>query len=259
MQNKRSCVVAVAGLLLATLGGLPTPALAGTFEVKTPDINKGDTSFSWNNNVQGRFPVNADPTRYSSEIDLGYSPTSWFFIGGKINFDQAVDEHWKVSTAGAEMQLRFEKARPGFDYGWYTGVDVRINPDETNTLTFGPIIQFGDDKLSLTLNPFFQKTFGENREDGIAFAYGVMAKREIKQGMAFGIEAYGTIPDIGHGTPIAFQDHRIGPVLYFEREVGSPHHKGGSQPKATLDIGTYFGLTDASPDVTGKVKVGLTW
>ena len=86
-----------------------------------------------------------------------------------------------------------------------------------------------------------------------------MAKREIKQGMTFGIEAYGTIPDVGHGTPIAFQDHRIGPVLYFEREVGSPHHKAGSQPKATLDIGAYFGLTDASPDVTGKIKLGLTW
>lgn len=86
-----------------------------------------------------------------------------------------------------------------------------------------------------------------------------MAKREIRQGMAFGVEAYGTIPDIGNSRPIAFQDHRIGPVLYFEREVGGPHHKGGSQPKATLDIGTYFGLTEASPDVTGKIKIGLTW
>ena len=203
--------------------------------------------------------MNADPTRYSTEFDLGYSPTSWFFIGGKLNLDQAVDEHWKVTTAGAEMQLRFGKPQPGFDFGWYSSVDFGVNPDATNAFTFGPIIQFGDDKLSLTLNPFFQKTFGENRTDGIDFTYGVIAKREIKQGMAIGIEAYGTIPDVGSGTPVAFQDHRIGPVLYFERDVGQPRTKDGQQPKASLDIGVYFGLTDASPDVTGKVKLGLTW
>lgn len=235
------------------------PAKAGTFEVKSPDITQGQTAFSSNSAVQGRFPVNADPTRLSTELDLGYSPTSWFFIGGKVNFDQAVDEHWKTSTVGAEMQLRFGKARPGFDYGWYSSVDVKVNDQETNTFTFGPIIQFGDDKLSLTLNPFFQKTFGDNRTEGLDFTYGVMAKREIKEGVAIGLEAYGTIPDIGNGTPIAFQEHRIGPVLYFEHDAGQPHTKGGQQPKAALDIGVYFGMTEATPDVTGKAKLSLTW
>ncbi len=239
--------------------GAALPAFANTFEVKTPDIAQGQTTFSWNNAGQDRFPVNADPTRYSTELDLGYSPTSWFFIGGKINFDQAVDDNWRTSTVGAEMQLRFGKARPGFDFGWYSSVDLRVNDQETNTFTFGPIIQFGDDKLSLTLNPFLQKTFGENRTDGLDFTYGVMAKRQIKDGMAIGIEAYGTIPDLGSGTPLAFQEHRIGPVVYFERDVGQPHVKGGQQPKAALDIGVYLGMTDATPDVTGKAKLSLTW
>lgn len=219
-------------------------AAAGTFEVKTPDITQGQTSFSLNNAMQGRFPVNADPTRYSSEIDLGYSPTSWLFLGSKINFDQAVGDNWQLSTAGAEMQLRFGKARPGFDFGWYSGVDVRIDRGETNTFTFGPIIQFGDDKLSLTLNPFFQQTFGANRDDGIAFAYGAMAKKQINENASVGIEAYGTIPDIGHGTPVAFQEHRIGPVLYLETEVG-PKREGKEAKKLTLDIGMFYGLTEA--------------
>jgi hypothetical protein len=246
-------------LMAIIVMGSAMHATAGTFEVKSPDITQGQTAFSWNSAVQDRFPVNADRTRYSSELDLGYSPASWFFIGGKVNFDQAVDENWKTSTVGAEMQLRFGKARPGFDYGWYSSVDAAVNDQETNTFTFGPIIQFGDDKLSLTLNPFFQKTFGDNRTEGLDFTYGVMAKREIKEGMAIGLEAYGTIPDIGSGTPVAFQEHRIGPVLYFERDVGQPRTKGGEQPKAALDIGVYFGMTDATPDVTGKAKLSLTW
>ena len=234
------------------------PAGAGTFEVKTPDITQGETSFSSNSAVQSRFPVNADPTRASTEFDLGYSPTNWFFIGSKLNLDRPVDDDWKVSTAGAEMQLRFGKPHKGFDIGWYSGVDLRIDRDETNTATFGPIIQFGDDKASLTLNPFFQKTFGANHDDGIAFAYGVMAKREVRDGASIGIEAYGVIPDIGHGTPVAFQEHRIGPVLYLESEL---HAKTETRQvvKATLDIGMFYGLTEATPDLTGKVKFGVTW
>lgn len=247
-----------AAFAVVSLTLVATVAKAGTFEVKTPDISQGQTSFSLNNAMQSRFPANADPTRYSSEIDLGYSPTSWLFLGGKINFDQPVRDDWQLSTAGAEMQLRFGKARPGFDFGWYSGVDVRIDKGETNTFTFGPIIQFGDDKLSLTLNPFLQQTFGANRDDGIAFTYGAMAKKQLSENASFGIEAYGTIPDIGHGTPVAFQEHRIGPVLYLEAEVG-PKREGKEAKKATLDIGLFYGLTEATPDLAGKVKLGLTW
>ena len=248
----RSTLTAVVSIIVTAA------ATAGTFEVKTPDITKGQTSFSWNSATQSGFPVNADPTRHSTEFDLGYSPTSWLFLGSKLNLDQPVGDDWKVSTAGAEMQLRFGKARPGFDYGWYSGVDVRIDKQETNTFTFGPIIQFGDDKASLTLNPFLQQTFGINRDQGIAFAYGVMAKREIREGAAIGIEAYGVIPDIGGGTPVAFQEHRIGPVLYLETEL---HAKTETREavKATLDIGMYFGMTEATADLTGKIKLGVTW
>jgi hypothetical protein len=239
--------------------GSAIPADAGTFEVKSPDITKGQTSFSWNSNFQRGFPVNADTTTGSTEFDLGYSPTSWFFIGGKLNLDQPQDESWKATTWGVETQLRFGKAQPGFDFGWYSSVDFRIADDQTNTFTFGPIIQFGDDKASLTLNPFLQQTFGANRQDGIAFAYGVQAKRQIKEGAAIGVEAYGTIPDIGSGTPAAFQDHRIGPALFLETEIGSKKPGKDEPPKATLDIGAYFGLTEGSPDLTGRVKIGFTW
>jgi hypothetical protein len=234
------------------------PAAAGTFEVKTPDINKGQTDFSWNSNFQRGFPVNADRTTNSTEFGLGHSPTDWFFIGTKLNLDQLEDEAWKVSTWGVESQLRFGKARPGFDFGWYLSIDARIDKDQTNTFTFGPIIQFGDEKLSLTLNPFLQQTFGVNRQDGIAFAYAAQIKKQVSESAWVGIEAYGSIPDIGGGTPIDMQDHRVGPVLILESTVG-PKPEGREAPKITLDIGGYFGLTDGTPDRMGRVKIGYSW
>jgi hypothetical protein len=255
MRNARP---AIFWLTCAVLAFAAAPlARAGTFEVKTPDLTKGQTEFSWNSNFQRGFPPNADTTTHSTEFDLGYTPLSWLFIGGKLNLDKPMDQGWLVSTAGVETQLRFGKARPGFDFGWYSSVDFRIADDQTNTFTFGPILQFGDDKTSLTLNPFFQQTFGVNRQDGIALAFAAMAKHEVKKDVSIGVEYYGTIPDIGH-TSAAFQDHRIGPVLYLEREIG-PAVDGREAPKAALTIGGYFGLTDGSPDFTGKVKLGFTW
>lgn len=243
---------------VAAVVGFAVAASAGTFEVKTPDITKGQTSFSWGSATQSGFPVNADPTRHSTEAGAGYGVTTWLWLGAKANFDQPVGDDWKFSTAGVEAQLRLGKARPGFDFAWYTGVDVRVDRDATNAVTFGPIIQFGDDKASLTFNPFLQQTFGINHDQGIAFSYGVMAKREIREGAAIGIEAYGVIPDIGGGTPVAFQEHRIGPVLYLETEL---HAKTETREavKGTLDIGMFFGMTEATPDLTGKIKFGVTW
>lgn len=246
-------------LVCALLVGIQVPGVvAGTFEVKTPDITQGEASASLNSAGQSRFPVNADPTRYSTELGAGYGLTSWLWLGAKANFDQPVGDDWKASTAGVEGQLRFGKVRPGFDFGWYTGVDARIDKAETNTLTFGPILQFGDDKASLTLNPFLQQTFGPNHDQGTALSYGAMVKREIKEGVAVGIEAYGVIPDIGHGTPLSFQEHRIGPALYLETEIGEKQ-PGREARKASLDLGMFVGMTDATPDLTGKVKFGVTW
>ena len=259
------CIGAVRGALAvaAALAALVLAATAAraqtTFEIKTPDINKGETELSFNYANQGRFPRNADPVRQGLEIGLTYSPTEWFLISAKVDPNQSVDADWVLTTAGVETQLRFGKAMPGFDFGWYTAVDVRVYRDATNTVTFGPILQFGTDKVSLTLNPFLAQSFGINRSDGIDFTYAVGGKAELQPGLALGFEAYGIIPDVGNSPGIAFQQHRIGPVLYLEGKIAEPRPGKSEAPKARLELGAFFGLTEATADLTGKAKLSLTW
>lgn len=247
----------------------PTVANAGTFEVKTPDIDKGQTELGANHAVFSQFPPNADPTRYSVEISAGYAPSEIFKVGAKVNLDQPIDEHLRASTVGIETQVSFGK-QLGVALGWYTSVDASVNRNETDTVTFGPIVQFGTDKRSLTLNTFFAQTFGANRESGIAFQYAVQTKFEVQDGLAIGVEAYGNLPDIGSGVGIDFQDHRIGPVLYLDGPFGfgrkgskmtagagdKPDDKG---PKLSLEIGAFLGMTEATPDLTGKFKATIAF
>ena len=56
---------------------------------------------------------------------------------------------------------------------------------------------------SLTLNPYFEKSFGKNQEEGIEFNYQWHAKASVNERLALGIEGYGAIPNIGDGNPCA--------------------------------------------------------
>jgi hypothetical protein len=232
--------------------------LAGPLDVKGPEIEKGETEISTNHSFQSGFPANADRVRHSFELAVGYAFSDRFKAGAKLQFDRPLSDDTQLSTAGIEGQVFLGKLGPTIALAWFTGLDMRVHRDETSTLVFGPLIKFGDDALSLTLNPLFEHTFGRNREDGLAIAYAAGLKTELHEGLAIGIEAHGSIPDIGNAPGADLQEHRIGPVVYIDREV-SPARGGHGATKLSLEIGAFAGLTDATPDWTGKVKAALTW
>jgi hypothetical protein len=254
------------------------PAAAGTFDVKTPEATKGETEIAIGAAFFSGYPMNADLLRNSSEIAVGYGLTDWWKAGLKLNFDQPVGGDFKAQTAGVESLWVLRKGEgrmPGV--AWFTGADFRIADEATNTVTFGPIIQWGTDKTTLTLNPLFARTFGRNREDGTDFTYAWQVKHEIREGFAIGVEGFGVVPNISDSPGIDFQEHRIGPVLYFERSLSRSNGSNGkiaslkdakagaaSQdseggPKFIGEIGVLFGLTDATQDVAVKVKAGITF
>ena len=142
---------------------------------------------------------------------------------------------------------------------------MAIDRDETNAVTFGPILQLGTEATQVLINPFFRRTFGRNREDGTEFSYAWAFKQQLREGFAVGIEGYGSIP-IGDASGLDLQPHRVGPVFYLERELRgsglSVKHAGGNghaeeKPKLALELGILFGLTDATQDVAVKFKAGV--
>lgn len=231
---------------------------AGTFEIKGPAIEAGETELSTNHAFQAGFPRHADRVGHSFDTLLAYGFSEHFKAAIKGSFDTPVGDGTRLSTAGVELQLSFGKIAPSISVGWFSGLDVQVHRDESHTVLFGPLVQFGDDKLSLTFNTFLEKSFGPNRDPGVAFVYSTGLKAAVREGLALGIEAHGTITDIGNGSPVDLQEHRIGPVVYLEREV-SPKREGRNATKLLIEIGTFVGLTEATPDWTGKLKASLTW
>jgi len=252
--------IAAVFLLAATTETLPHigAARAGVFDVKGPELTGGEWEFATNHAFQHGFSPNADRVRHSFEIVTGYAFSDRFKGGAKFAFDRPLDENMHLSVAGIEGQFNFGKLGPAIAIGWFTAIDMRAHSDETNTLVFGPLIKFGDDALSLTLNPFLERTFGPNREPGLTLTYAVALKAGIREGLALGIEAYGAIPEVADPPESHFHEHRIGPVVYIDHDVTSV--LASARPtKLSLEIGAFVGLSEAAPDWTGKLKAALTW
>lgn len=243
-------MMVAAGLLAGSVS-----AQAEVFDVKAPEIKKGEREIGENFSAMNGFPANASKTRYSLELSGSYAPTDWFKMTAKMNLDKPLDDAWQWSTAGAEVQFSFGEPIKGVSLGWFTGIDARVYESETNSITFGPIIQFGDEKRSVTLNPFLEQTFGPNHDEGIAFSYAWQAKMALREGFAIGVEGYGKINDLGNSPPSSNQEHRIGPVLYFDGQF----KRGKDDAGWAIELGVLAGLTEGTPDTTAKLKAAVTF
>jgi hypothetical protein len=240
--------------LIASILAVPGAASADVFSVDEPEVEKGAQEVELNAAVQNGFPVNADPVRHSMEVEYTYGVTKWLSLAPLVDFDKPDGDDLHATVVAVESVLFPVEVGKLLTFAWFTEVEAAAHHDETNATTFGPIVQFGHDKASLILNPYLEKSFGKNHEEGIEFNYQWQAKASVTERLALGIEGYGAIPDIAHAPSVDFQEHRIGPVVYYEKELRGEHEK-----TFALDAGILFGFTEATPDVTGKVNASLAF
>lgn len=308
MWNFRQFITVLAAAAL--LGQAQRPAAAGhdVFHIFTPAVEAGhfglemlstfqDVSAAHTGAAGGAAPGQPEhgAPRAAHEIALHAGVTPLWMTKLALGISREDGEGYGVDTIASENVFRFGPARGGpIDLGWFTAISAGLDSAATNAFEFGPIVTVASGPMALTINPFFEKTFGRNREEGIAFTYGWRATYALHDKFAVGLEGYGEIEDIGHAPAGREQVHRIGPVLYFGHMHGSTHgghgdhsahghathgvgvaghehsagdagdvHDGGAggAGDATSDwhaeVGVLFGLTEATPDAALKVNVGV--
>jgi hypothetical protein len=241
-----------AALFVLMSGSVFDLALADVFSIDEPEVEKGAQEIEVNAAIQNGFPVNADPIRHSAEVEYTYGVTKWLSLSPLVDFDKPDGDDLHVTVAGVESVWFPVEVGNTITLAWFTEVEGAVHHDETNSTTFGPIIQFGHDKASLILNTYLEKSFGRNREEGIDFIYQWQAKAALTERLALGMEGFGAVPNIADSPGIDFQEHRIGPVIYYERELAE-------ERTFAIDGGVLFGFTETTPDVTGKLNASLAF
>lgn len=232
---------------------LVTPAIA--YDITDPEVEKGQQKLEAIHVGAAGFPAGSSGnTRNLQALGYSYGLTDYWQLKGGVAGDRLDDRGWEVTAVFAESVFEIvDVKKTGFGLGWFTAVAGAVNDDATNAVTFGPIVKLARAGLSLTLNPFLDKTFGQNHDQGIAFAYGWQANMEIRKGVVVSLAGFGRIDDIGgHAPAFEAQEHKIGPLIGFETEVAENRTLG-------LELGVFFGLTEATADTAVKGKLSYTY
>ena len=247
IQAKFSRFLVSGALLLAA-----PLARSQTFDVKGLDISKGSMELGLDNSIASSTDVQHGGVRSWHDQSLDYGVFDWYRLSLVVKLENPDDDDVRFARTAIEnlFVLSPVPKAGGVGLGWFTAVELSIDPSTTNSSTFGPIIVIQDGKLSFTANPLFETTFGRNRIDGIALNYGWNVKYQIKDKLAVGVEGFGLVENLGDSLPFNAQEHRVGPALFTNVQLTD-------NLTITPDIGLLFGLTDATPDITIKFNVGI--
>lgn len=241
------------------------------FHIFSPVIEKGGWGAEVLSAYQDGLPngVNAERVKFANEFAVHADITDYWMGKLLLGTVQEVGDNYKITDVGFENVFRADKwTLKKFDAAWFTGIYAATDDAATNAVEFGPIISYFDGPISVILNPFLEKTFGQNKEEGIALTYAWRSTYQIVEKFSIGLEGYGFVENLGNSPALNDQVHRVGPVLYFGHVHGNPenhsspyHHEHSLQSdhehsdsigELSADLGVLFGLTENTSDIALK-------
>lgn len=235
------------------------------FHIFTPLVEHGEIGTEALSTIQADLPSPDERVRAAHEVAIHAGITDFWMAKLALGLEKPLHEAYDINAVALENVFRLPGLQLGrVDAGWFTGISAAVDGDATNAVEFGPVITVDAGPAAFAFNPFFEKTFGQNREDGIAFSYGWRATYGLADKLSVGLEGYGEIENIADSPAARDQVHRIGPVLYLGHVHGAPHEGGHEHGHGHdeaggglhAEIGVLFGLTPATPGTAIKINLG---
>jgi hypothetical protein len=222
----------------------------GVLELETDNavVANGHSQAGTGTNHAGTYPSQGQ--WYSGE-EFTYGLTDRIEAAAYVNFAQPrAHGFW---WAGDKFRMRgrlFDEETLPVDLGWYGELEWHKTPqfdDADLELELKPIIEKDFGRLSLILNPLFEKTlYGKGHDQGFEFGYRNGVYYRWLRYLSPGIEFYGGIGLIDDSDPLSDQQHYIFPVLWGQFPYGIEYN-----------LGPGFGLTRGSDRVLMKFNLEL--
>ncbi len=221
-----------------------TSAASAQFYVRSPDVEKGETALEEHGAVYAG-PGGEEQRRQSHEVELKYGFTDRWegIVEGFFRQDIGEGLTARQFELGAQYEL-VERKGDGLGVAFRTIYEFALQDNSPDEILFGPLAKYVIGRDSATINAFFVGQLGDEAEiDSLELKVNWRLKHELNEKFALGLEGYSEIEDLVHAGSFSDQDHRLGPVAYFEFE---------GTPKWEFAAGALFGVSEATSDVTFK-------
>jgi len=282
----------------------------GQFELKTLESAPGSFEFqsqnawSWDQPsrqiASGRDGAEFDENavvrqRHAIELEMGLTQSVKMRIGAEFEKER-LDEPATIPEAndfddlsltelGAEViAILAPREGNGAGLGLVAELEGPIDQEESNHLTLGPVLEFQSGRWFAAAVPTFVYVFGGEKDEGEEiddkwdFAYAAQVSYNLSDTWALALEGYGTVDRLGssgHPSESAelfgdFNQHRVGPVLYYSVGFGGSR---GAEPSSsgsamlagareeeegatlTIGLGLLEGLNGNTPEHTLKLSI----
>lgn len=238
---------ALSGALLTIVQAAPA---AAQFYVRSPEVDKGQAEIEEHGGIyagQGE----GERLRQSHEVEGKYGITERFEVIVEGVFEQPMGKDFEANEIelGGQYEI-IQRHGDGFGLAFRTLYEFALLGSSADEILFGPLAKFVWGRDSATINGFLVGQVGNNVEiDSLELKLNWRLKRELNERWGFGVEGYSEIEDLAHAGSYDEQEHRLGPVAYYE----FPHAEGKPEWKAAG--GVLFGLSDTVSDFTYKFDV----
>lgn len=270
----------LAAVVAAGAFGLPlvsgsSPAFA-EFEIPEVDIDKGSLEAEYRGAQHWGLPEPApeeeiEALRQSHELEIQFGITDFWAVRVTPDVEQPDGESIDLNSIGIETQFVLFR-RNGGPFGLafmagYSPVSLFVDIAQPDELEFGPVIELAGKDWLATFNPRLARDLGAFADqEAFGFEYAAQVNYRVAKRWSIAALAFGEIEDLANPGGFNDQSHLFGPGLYlYSRDSASGAEPGDERaeegarggPDWSLGVGTLFGLTGASDDVTLRVTFAV--
>jgi len=217
-------------LFAAGLTTIVLPISAGAqFYVRSPEVDKGEAEIEEHGALYSGSGED-ERLRQTHEVEAKYGITERFEVILEGVFEQPTGEDFKAEEIelGGQYEI-IERHGDGFGLAFRTLYEFALLGGSPDEILFGPLAKFVRHRDSATINAFFVGQVGDHVEiDSLELKLNWRVKRELTERWGLGVEGYSEIEDLAHAESFHEQEHRLGPVAYYE----FPHAEGTPEWKA---------------------------
>jgi hypothetical protein len=221
----------------------------------SPTVQKGSTMVELHSNYTFDGARTAEdkvlPTNHvlHETIEITHGWTTWFETG--FYFFNTIGNDHRTTYVGSHIRPRVMvpsswKWPVGVSLSMEAGYQKREYSEDDWSLEIRPIVDKQWDKLYLSFNPTFDKSFhGATKDQGYVFSPNFKASYNVTKVVAGGFEYYGSLGPLNHFQPYQTQQEQLFAAVDLDWS-----------PDWELNFGFGWGLTQSTDNAIIKLILG---